>query len=321
MGAIGVHHTATTEGTWDGPGAEAAMPNDAATLRYCHAWFNTGGDPEAKQSYKFPHHRTEGGPAVMAGVRNALARLAQADIPEGDRAGVQRHLQAHMDDAKQSDAMGDDYELRSFHLVEVRAESGEVPKIYGTAAVYNQATVIETFAGSFSETIEPGFFDDVLGDDVRALWNHNTDLVLGRTKSGTLELQDQAGGLGVKIDPPATQWGRDALTSISRGDVDQMSFAFSVKMNGDEWRETESGLVRVLKRGGCKQLYDVSPVSFPAYPTTSVGVRSKLQESQRDGAGDRNGGGEQGLPTGPEPEPAQGRRRMSILIETLKKYL
>lgn len=169
-------------------------------------------------------------------------------------------------------------ERRSYRMIEVRAEEGAAPTIQGVAAVYNQPTVIETWVGSFTEVIEPGFFENCLSDDVRALWNHNTDLVLGRTKAGTLALNDSEMGLAVHIDPPETQWGRDAVTSIRRGDVDQMSFAFSVKSGADEWKESEGKVIRTLKRGACEQLYDVSPVAFPAYPQTSVGVRSKLQE-------------------------------------------
>lgn len=99
-GPVAVHHTATDKaGSWDGADAVGAMPSEPGVLGYCHAWADPEGDPEAHRSYKFPHHRTGGGPAVIAAVNNALARLNQADIPEGDRAGVERHLRAHRDDA------------------------------------------------------------------------------------------------------------------------------------------------------------------------------------------------------------------------------
>jgi len=219
---------------------------------------------------------------------------------------------------------------------------GEKPRIEGVAAVYNQPTRIDTIFGSYVEVIEEGFFEGVMENDVRALWNHNTDLVLGRVKSGTLEIRDQKEGLGTVIHPPDTQWGRDAVTSIKRGDVDQMSFAFNVKTGWDEWKENEEGvMVRRLKAGACKQLYDVSPVSFPAYPQTSVSVRRalqnsqsfKLQERQREaGDGSHVGGGDQGIPQTPPltpPHPmdgegnlAQGRRRLAakkIKIKILLK--
>ena len=168
-------------------------------------------------------------------------------------------------------------------------------------------------------------------DDARALWNHNTDLVLGRRKSGTLELKDEKAGLGTVIYPPDTQWGRDAVTSIKRGDVDQMSFAFTVKEGWDEWKENDEGvMVRTLKTGACKQLYDVSPVTFAAYPQTSVGVRralqnsqsSKLQDQQREGTGSHVGGEEQGLQNAPEPKAAQGRshlQNVKRIIQILEK--
>lgn len=98
MPAIPVHHTATTDESWDGPAAVAAMPNDASILHYCHAWESADAGDE-KSGYKFPHARTKGGPANLAACRNGLARLSGADIPDGDRAGVKAHLQAHLDDA------------------------------------------------------------------------------------------------------------------------------------------------------------------------------------------------------------------------------
>ena len=116
-------------------------------------------------------------------------------------------------------------------------------------------------------------------DDVRALWNHNDDMPLGRTRSETLFLMDGPTGLNVRILPPETSWGRDAITSMQRGDVDQMSFAFTVAPGGDEWRRDDQGqIIRVLKRGGCERLYDVSPVTYPAYPQTSAQVRSAAEK-------------------------------------------
>ena len=275
--ALAVHNTDVTEGEWDGPGAVASMPNDEATLRYCHAWMDPDGDPEAKSSYKFPHHRTKGGPAVLNGVRNALARLPQANIPEGDKAGVERHLRAHLDKQEEDHAPDGDVERRSFDVVELRVldEEGETPRIEGYAAVFNKRSEV---LFDFAEQIEPGFFGPALKQDVRALWNHNADLVLGRTKAKTLTIEEDERGLKVVIDPPDTQWGRDAVTSIRRGDVSQMSFGFTVKKGGDEWSSDRGGLrLRTLKAGGCARLFDVSPVTFPAYPQTSAQVRAMLE--------------------------------------------
>ena len=90
------------------------MPNDDTVLEYCFAWqsdvaANTPhkeGDDDAddqKANYKFPHHKTKGGPANLAACRNGLARLEGSKIPESDKAGVKAHLQAHLDDAGDGD--------------------------------------------------------------------------------------------------------------------------------------------------------------------------------------------------------------------------
>ncbi|WP_145877538.1 head maturation protease, ClpP-related [Streptomyces sp. BK340] len=115
--ALPVHHTATVDEPWDGPAAVAAMPNDDTVLRYCFAWQSDEaagtphkeGDNDAddkKGNYKFPHHKSKGGPANLAACRNGLARLEGSKIPEGDKAGVRAHLQAHLDDANKSSGEG-----------------------------------------------------------------------------------------------------------------------------------------------------------------------------------------------------------------------
>jgi hypothetical protein len=103
--AIPAHTTAVEDSEWDGPAAVSGMPAEGAVLRYCHAWRAADADQDAKASYKFPHHRTQGGPANLGGCRNGLARLEGADIPDGDRAGVRAHLQNHLD-AQQSSEEG-----------------------------------------------------------------------------------------------------------------------------------------------------------------------------------------------------------------------
>lgn len=106
MPAIGVHHTATVNTPWDGPAAVAAMPNTASVLHYCHAWQDSNAG-DVKDNYKFPHHKTDGGPANIPGCRNGLARLAGSSIPSSDKPGVRSHLQAHLNDynKKASDSM------------------------------------------------------------------------------------------------------------------------------------------------------------------------------------------------------------------------
>ena len=110
MPAIRPHSTPTdTESAWDGPAEVAAAPEEEATLRYMHAWVDPDADPDTKTAYKFPHHKAGTDTAAnINGVNNALARLPQADIPEADRAGVERHLRAHREDAGLEDEAAED---------------------------------------------------------------------------------------------------------------------------------------------------------------------------------------------------------------------
>jgi uncharacterized protein len=162
--------------------------------------------------------------------------------------------------------MQPEVEVRNYG-VELRAE-GEGNTIRGYAAVFNSKS--EDLG--FREIIMPGAFDRALAEthDVRALWNHNSDLVLGRTKSGTLRLSVDARGLKIEADMPDTQAGRDALTLIKRGDVSEMSFAFRVPAGGDAWTEEGRTMVR---RVTDVDLLDVSPVAYPAYTKTKVSAR------------------------------------------------
>lgn len=158
---------------------------------------------------------------------------------------------------------------------EVRAEEtedGRPPKIVGYGAVFNKRS--EMIGGMFKEEIAPGAFDDVLGDDVRGLFNHDPNFVLGRTVSGTLALSVDAEGLRYEITPPDTQTVKDlVLAPLSRGDITGSSFAFRVAPDGDEWREEEDGLiVRTIRK--ISRLLDVSPVTYPAYPDAGAAQRS-----------------------------------------------
>jgi uncharacterized protein len=163
-------------------------------------------------------------------------------------------------------------EIRTFKC-ELRKE-GEKRTVTGTAALFNSRT--ELWTDTFEEIAE-GAFDDVMNDDVRALFNHNEDNILARTKSGTLRLSVDSGGLKYEFDAPNTTAGNDLLESLSRGDIDQSSFAFSVK--SVEWTDLGNNkwLRKILK---IKRLYDVSPVTYPAYEDTTVALREKEKRDQ-----------------------------------------
>lgn len=152
--------------------------------------------------------------------------------------------------------------------VEARAE-GEARTLHGYAAVFGQRTDI---MGLFDEQIAPGAFRDAIGrDDVRALFNHDPNYVLGRSSAGTLRLAEDARGLRYDIDPPDTQVGRDVTISIARGDVQGSSFSFEVEE--ESWDYPKDGRpVRTIQRA---KLYDVGPVTFPAYEQTTVSARSR----------------------------------------------
>ena len=156
-----------------------------------------------------------------------------------------------------------------------RRENGQAV-IRGHAAVFGQ---LSEDLGGFREQIMPGAFADAIQtDDVRALFNHDPNWVLGRNRSNTLTPAEDARGLAVDITPPDTQLVRDlVLTPMERGDITQMSFAFSVRPGGQDWAKDDNGqVVRTLKR---VRLYDVSPVTYPAYPQTDVSVAQRDMRS------------------------------------------
>jgi hypothetical protein len=165
-----------------------------------------------------------------------------------------------------------DHEIRTYDAkVEIRTDDQGKRKIRGHAAVFNQIGGDERY---FLEQIAPGAFKETIAnDDIRAVWNHNDDYVLGRKQAGTLTLSEDEDGLYVEIDPPDTQWARDHMVSIDRGDVSQMSFKFEILDSKDQSWETKEGVdLRTLKR---VKLWEVSPVTFPFYEGTDVALRSR----------------------------------------------
>jgi len=156
-------------------------------------------------------------------------------------------------------------------------EEGQKPKIRGYAAVFNN---LSEDLGGFREKIEKGTFAKSLKkDDVRALFNHDVNYVLGRNKANTLRLTEDEKGLNIEIDPPDNQWARDLMISIDRGDISQMSFGFIVSDMGETWDLTEKIPIRTLTE---VRLFDVSPVTYPAYPQTSVKVRDYLSSLKEE---------------------------------------
>jgi len=155
--------------------------------------------------------------------------------------------------------------------LELRAAADKSPpKLAGYAALFNSAS---DDLGGFTEVISPGAFRNAIPkSDIRALFNHDPNYVLGRNKAGTLDVSEDKRGLAMEVTPPDIGWVRDLLVSVERGDIDQMSFGFRVAQNGDEWLITDDEVTRTISE--VAELYDVSVVTYPAYPETDVAVRS-----------------------------------------------
>jgi HK97 family phage prohead protease/HK97 family phage major capsid protein len=163
---------------------------------------------------------------------------------------------------------GDNVEVRA---VEVRAQ--EDMTIEGYASVFGD----EYDLGYFTERVAPGAFDGRTNDDVRLLINH-TGVPLARTTNNTLTLTIDERGLHYRAKLADTQEGRDLYTLIQRGDITQSSFAFTIEQ--DEWSGDRR--TRTINRVG--QLYDVSPVTYPASPTTTVQAREMATYTQPEPA-------------------------------------
>ena len=173
-------------------------------------------------------------------------------------------------------------EVRSFKvdfkLKKRENGDGEMPIIEGYAAVFNSRS--ENLGGrywEYYEEIMPGAFADALReDDVVANFNHDSNMVLARNTSGTLEMKEDEKGLFVEIDPVDATFARDLVKSIERGDINGMSFAFTIV--DSYWRVEEEKEILYLEK---VKLYDVSVVTHPAYRETSVGLRSLICDHLR----------------------------------------
>jgi HK97 family phage prohead protease len=159
-------------------------------------------------------------------------------------------------------------------VIESRADGR--PAIIGYAAVYSRQSLD---LGGFREVILPGAFDKILKrsrQDVVALFNHDSNIVLGRASSGTLELSSDEKGLRYVITPPTTR--ADIVELIQRRDVKGSSFAFTVDKAGESFAtDDKGGAIRQIRE--VSGLYDVGPVVTPAYPQTSTQVALRSYEA------------------------------------------
>jgi HK97 family phage prohead protease len=165
--------------------------------------------------------------------------------------------------------------------VEIRSDETVREWIVGYAAKFN---IRSQDLGGFVEQIDPCFFDGVLNDDTKGLINHDPNLILGRNKAGTLKLSVDEFGLRYEINPPDTTYARDLLISMKRGDINQSSFAFAVdyENNGDFWEYDEANDLYIRTLLKAKRLYDVSPVTYPAYEQTESIVAKRSLEKLKN---------------------------------------
>ena len=189
----------------------------------------------------------------------AVKTIREDEYPKADAGKVERRVMA-IDDA------------------EMRVTDGDKPKITGYAAKFGKWSLD---VGGFREKIKKGAFDEALKkSDVRCLKNHDPNLLLGRSSSGTLRMATNSVGLSYEDDAPDTGTGRDAIEEIRRGDLSGCSFSFTTAE--DDWKYLEDGSVErtIIKVG---ELFDVGPVTYPAYPDTTVAARSldKFKENNQ----------------------------------------
>jgi hypothetical protein len=169
-------------------------------------------------------------------------------------------------------------ERRSLTIKELRISGDDAgPIIEGYASIFESWS--EELGGNspFREKVVKGAFAETIEkDDIRCLFNHDPNYVLGRNKSDTLELEEDDKGLKVLIKPPKCQWAKDLLVSVKRGDISQMSFGFACEL--DKWSLEDNCDVRELLK---VKLFDVSLVTYPAYRQTECDVRTIFQTREK----------------------------------------
>jgi len=157
--------------------------------------------------------------------------------------------------------------------VEDSTDSTQLPALIGYAALFDVVTDL----GFCTESVAPGAFtESIQRDDVRALFNHDPNYVLGRNTAGTLDLAEDDKGLLATIRPPDNSLGKDIVTLIKRKDVSQMSFGFYVEEEEGRFEENKKPHFLLKK----VRLFDVSPVTFPAYEETEIDVKRAVRYRQ-----------------------------------------
>lgn len=300
--AIASHSTATSTGAWDGPAAEARLPNDAgaATFRRVFAWVDPNGDSNTKAAYRFIHHETSSNGAVGAanvaacttGIGVLNGGRGGSTIPSADRQGVYNHLARHVRDAGREPAplraarAAPGYErvervlpMLSPELREDGGGGGEGTgrRMAGLFAVFDRTTEIKSvFEGHFRERVAKGAFARTLRANegrIRALYAHGRHPMFGDLPIGAPQvLREDVEGAYAEVELFDTPLNRDYLVPALRAKQLGMSFSFDVIK--DEWDDEppDGDLpVRTIRE---VRLYEFGPTPFPAYADTTAGVRA-----------------------------------------------
>lgn len=209
--------------------------------------------------------------------------IEEGRAPEDIEVAPEDEIIEEIDEEEEEEIEGEEGdEYRSFNKVDVWDKKHTQEKRYfdiesrlttnkGKDVVVGHAAVFNSLSedlGGFKEKIMPGAFDDVLNNDTRAYFNHDPNFLLGRVSAGTLRLAVDEKGLRYELDIPDTTAGRDLKENMKLGNITQSSFAFTIGKDGDSWERGENGKdVRIIHK--VNRLYDVSPVSLPAYPSAN----------------------------------------------------
>jgi hypothetical protein len=176
-------------------------------------------------------------------------------------------------------------EIRSFtEGVEIRMTEDGKPSVFGYALKWGKSYDM----GYFTEEIQRSALSEADMSDVRILFNHDPNLIIGRTKSGTATVGTDETGMWYRASIPDSPTGQNLIEALKRGDIDQSSWSFQIARNeagmsvGDEWRMKDGKEHRVITK--VKRVFDASPVTYPANPDTSVAMRS-LEMAKRNGEG------------------------------------
>lgn len=168
-------------------------------------------------------------------------------------------------------------EIRTFDITNLTTRDGtnsDSQIVTGYAAIFNSRTLLWE---GLEEMIAPGAFSDALNGDIRCLFDHDWAKVLGRTKSGTLRLEEDDRGLKFEVELPNTTIANDLIESMNRGDINQCSFGFVP--TEENWDYTTDPVLRTVNK---VELFEVSIVSLPAYQDTEAALARSKQEIKQD---------------------------------------